>query len=195
MFREKYFDATVKDNEFTAVIDQEGTKRKFEGTIGKDGEVSIWGMWDSFHAAYRNRSGIYPMSIGGQFSGFSFIGTFEADLQWGAHCRGTVYLVRAPLTLVELARQERAKLYGLETGVKERSAGTQKKIVKAAVAETPVRPEAQFDGEWKGKFVVVIDNEGGDLCGFRGKYFDATVKDNEFVAIINQDTSVRLTIE
>ena len=92
MFREKYFDATVKDNEFTAVIDQEGTKRKFEGTIGKDGEVSIWGMWDSFHAAYRNRSGIYPMSIGGQFSGFSFIGTFEADLQWGAHCRGTVYL-------------------------------------------------------------------------------------------------------
>ena len=78
-------------------------------------------------------------------------------------------------------------MYGLETGVKERSAGTQKKIVKAAVAETPVRPEAQFDGEWKGKFVVVIDNEGGDLCGFRGKYFDATVKDNEFVAIINQE--------
>ena len=62
-----------------------------------------------------------------------------------------------------------------------------KRIVLAVIliplifAATPARAAGQFDGEWTGKFVEegsssYLSGDGEAICGFREKYFDATVK-------------------
>ena len=137
---------------------------------------------------YKSASGIYPMKLEGQFEDSKFIGKIYTIAKApGAHCRAAVYMARAPLTLDELARQEREKLYGSETGVEARPTATRKEA--AAVAGAPVRPEAPFDGAWKGK--LVADNSFVLLCDFRENYFYATVKDNRFVAVIDQEGNKR----
>ena len=110
-FREKYFDATVSDNRFVAIIDQMGTKREFSDSIGKDGRLSVWGRWGV--------SG-FPttMNVSGVFSGSSFVGRLYGsiavsqitlihkvshDFQQNREvCRADVYLARAPSSVDEV---------------------------------------------------------------------------------------------
>ena len=109
LFRETYFNATVKDNRFLAVIDQKGDKRKFEGAIEKDGKLDIWGEWklsDVHLSALYGTEGmaIKPMNVSGIFSRSRFKGRFVAQIgqvQSPPRCNGSIYLARAPLTLAE----------------------------------------------------------------------------------------------
>ena len=58
------------------------------------------------------------------------------------------------------------------------------------IAEIVANPNAPFDGEWKGKFVAesgeTPEHGGPQVCLFRETYFNATVKDNQFLAVIDQ---------
>jgi hypothetical protein len=119
-YREKYFDATVRGNRFVAIIDQNGEKRKFSGSIGNDGRLSVWGRW-------RVSGNLTNMNVAGVFSGSRFVGRLYGETMVARNmlllkvrhgggsggggdtdietCRADVYLARAPLSVdeVELA--------------------------------------------------------------------------------------------
>ena len=118
MFREKYFDATAKGNRFLAIIDQEGDNRKFEGSIGKDGKLSIWGEWKLTDAhlvaawGTEGKAHVAPMKMSGVFSKHRFNGRVWGETGGNGRtppaCRGTMYLARAPLTVDEVEAEATA---------------------------------------------------------------------------------------
>jgi hypothetical protein len=150
LFGEKDFDATVKDNEFVAVIDQEGVERNFEGTIGKEGKLDIWGKWKMYGKTAHAEMGVSSLNISVNFSGSKFEGRSLADISQMTmnrnRCEGVIYMARAPLTLDEFLQQVRMRMeaFGEGTWVKMRPVAELKKLIEAAEgAEKRSRGQAQ----------------------------------------------------
>jgi hypothetical protein len=97
-FREKYFDAVIKDNIFVSIIEQQKEQREFKGEIQEDGRVNIWGAWEL-------SSGAANMGIWSQFEGSRSTGRFGAQDSVAYRevvCRGRVYMARTPLSVEEV---------------------------------------------------------------------------------------------
>ena len=61
-------------------------------------------------------------------------------------------------------------------------------LITLIVSAAPLRAEVPFDGEWKGKFLAQTHGS----CSFKEKYFNAKVKNNQFVAVVDQESLKRI---